>query len=184
MSISISAIAAGVGKKAAKKIGKKIVKAAVEPIRKKATTNARKRQGKQFIKPYMVALLMLPTLVSCSTIDNALIAADSAFYDNSTAIVVLPDGYDINPYVTDAADQRQTIDGWKIKYEIIPKADHVAPSLKDKLYQGNKGQQSSLLSDVIKAAIQEEVASQKPAESGAADAIDKLKQEAAKEGIQ
>jgi len=181
--MSIQATAVKIGSKNAVKLLKRMA----EPFRRWYTKRARKRQGKEFIQPYVIALLILSTASGCATVqkaaDNLAIAVDDKVYNSSTAIVVLPDGYDINPYVTDAADQRQTIDGWKIKYEIIPKANHVAPMLKDKLYQGNKGNQSSLLSDVIKAAVQEEMASQKPQDSGVADAAALLQSEAAKDGI-
>lgn len=120
----------------------------LEPLRRMLTKRARKAEGRENIKPYAIALLILP-LAGCGTINNALIKVDDSLYGSSTAGVLLPDGYQINPYVTDSKGDRQNIDGWQIKYEILPAAGHRHKEVKEVILQGNRASQSPVI-DFIK----------------------------------
>lgn len=116
----------------------------IEPVRRFLTKRARKAEGKQNIQPYAIAFMAL-SLTGCSTINKSLIAVDDSLYGSSTAGVLLPDGHILQPYVTDAADNRQNIDGWKVKYEIVPVAGHVHREVKDVIMQGRRAPKSAVV---------------------------------------
>ena len=187
--MSIPPIVAKEGTKIGIKAAKSGFKAMFEPIRQWFTKGARKRQGKEVIRPYVIAFMLVSMASGCATVrkgvDNLAIAVDDKFYDSSTAIIALPKGYDIAPYIEDADGVERTIDGWKIKYRIMEVPGHVHKNLKDEVMRGNKAEASSL-QQVVEAAVKTQLGmTTAPAQpSGAADAIDKLKAEAAKEGVQ
>jgi len=182
--MSIETVAAKIGLKA----GKKGLKAMFEPIRRWFTKGARKRQGKEVIRPYVIAFLLVSMASGCATVrkcvDNLAIAVDDKFYDSSTAIVALPKGYDIAPYIEDADGVERTIDGWKIKYRIIEVPGHVHKNLKDEVMRGNKAEASSL-QQVVEAAVKAQLGlNTAPAQpSGAADAQERFIEDAKAEGI-
>jgi len=136
-----------VTKAAAKQLGKGW-KLLFEKVRVWATKGARKRQGKEMINPYVLAFIML-SMTGCATVDNLLIAADDNLYASSTATVALPPGYDARPYVIDAAANRIDVDGWQVKWEIVPSASFKATLLSEAISKPRKQSVMGPVMDLI-----------------------------------
>lgn len=166
MSIKTKAAKAGL------KIGGKPVRRAAEKVRVWATKKARKRQGKETINPYVLAFALL-SASGCASIDRALIAVDDGLYGSSTALVALPPGYDARPYVIDAGANRVDVDGWQVKWEIVPSATFKETMLSEAIAKPRK---QSVMGPVMDLIDKQDA----PESSNASEAIDLLKQEAAK----
>jgi hypothetical protein len=170
-----------VAAKAGLKVGKDLMKRMAEKLRVIFTKKARKRQGKEIINPYVIAFALL-SASGCASIDRALIAVDDGLYGSSTALIATPPGYIPRPYVQDATGARVSVEGWQVRWEIIPAPTFSPTMLQDAIA---KPRRQSVMGPVM-----ELIDGQTPklnatmTESGAADAIDKLKAEAAKEGFQ
>lgn len=140
-------IQAQAAKVAAKQLSKGW-KAIFERVRVWATKDARKRQGKEMINPYVIAFAML-SMTGCATVDNLLIAADDNLYASSTATVAIPPGYDARPYVIDAVANRIDVDGWQVKWEIVPSASFKATLLSEAIAKPRKQSVMGPVMDLI-----------------------------------
>jgi hypothetical protein len=136
-----------VTKAAMKQVGKGW-KVLFEKVRVWATRGARKRQGKEMINPYVIAFALL-SMTGCATVDNLLIAADDQLYASSTATVALPPGYDARPYVIDANQTRVDVEGWQVKWEIVPSASFKATLLSEAIAKPRKQNVMGPVMDLI-----------------------------------
>ncbi len=179
MSIKAKAAKAGL------KIGGKLVRRVAEKVRVAATKAARKRRGKEIINPYVLAFALL-SASGCASIDRALIAVDDGLYGSSTALVALPPGYDARPYVIDAGANRVDVDGWQVKWEIVPSSSFSATMLSDAIAKPRRQSVMGPVMDLIDGQTPKLNATMTPAvnDAGLSEITDLIKTEAAKEGIQ
>ena len=166
--------------KAGLKVGKDLMKRMAEKLRVIFTKGARKRQGKEIINPYVLAFALL-SASGCASIDRALIAVDDGLYGSSTALIATPPGYIPRPYVQDATGARVSVEGWQVRWEIIPAPTFAPTMLQDAIA---KPRRQSVMGPVM-----ELIDGQTPklnatmTESGAADAQERFIEDAKKEGV-
>jgi hypothetical protein len=176
--MSIKTVAAKAGMKSAKQ-GLKMLWAWYRPWRTKLAykreVEAEKRKAQSTILPMMFIAAF--ALSGCASLDKVYTGVDRTLHNGALDPYQnqVPEGYEIKAFVRDQSGDRVDITGWSVEEEMVKAATWTPRPLTIEPRGNRKG---NPLSDVLDVVKQIEAKDAQP--SGASEAIDLLKEEAAK----
>lgn len=142
--------------------------------------NAAKRPA---VAVKLSAVTALVTLTGCANLDHAYIKMDDRLFDGSQNPnrYLVPQGYEVRPFVRDASGDRVDITGWTVEEEMVKAQDWTARPL---TIDSRGRQQANVLREVADAIREQRTGDAQTGLSGAGDAQNLLLDAAKEAGVQ